>query len=186
MRPSRNAMRARAVLLVCSKISVKLDVKIKEMGSKTKRLSRRPSIKAVARPQLQYNKRYWDIYPTANQRLLMGYFSSEASSGNSAKSYCCEDQGCLTGSEDRGWIRSASRSYSSSRPKIIASQTTTMTRTLVSVKSCPRSVSEVETLPPTGYFATASFVHHQTYVNDDFVSDDEESDAAKLACCKQR
>ena len=71
--------------------------------------------------------------------------------------------------------------------------TTTCTKTLVSLKSC-RSLSEIETLPPTGYFA--STVVQSTYVNDDFVSDNEEdqknekceknSRDERNPCCKER
>ena len=72
-----------------------------------------------------------------------------------------------------------------SRSYIAATTTTTCTKTLVSLKSC-RSISEIETLPPTGYFA--STVVQSTYVNDDFVSDNEE-DSPKIdrnSCCKER
>ena len=66
----------------------------------------------------------------------------------------------------------------------MATTTTTCTKTLVSLKSC-RSLSEIETLPPTGYFA--STVVQSTYVNDDFVSDNEdETRIDRNACCKER
>ena len=68
-----------------------------------------------------------------------------------------------------------------------------MNGSLVSLKSC-RSLSEIETLPPTGYFA--STVVQSTYVNDDFVSDNEEdqknvkceknSRDERNPCCKER
>ena len=66
----------------------------------------------------------------------------------------------------------------------------TMTKTLVSLKSC-RSVSEIETLPPSGYLAS-TVIQKSTYVNDDFVSDDEDTcyEESKYACrdicCKER
>ena len=63
----------------------------------------------------------------------------------------------------------------------------TMTKTMVSLKSC-RSVSEIETLPPSGYL-TSTVIQKSTYVNDDFVSDEDE-DAVKYVCrdicCKER
>ena len=66
----------------------------------------------------------------------------------------------------------------------MATTTTTCTKTLVSLKSC-RSLSEIETLPPTGYFA--STVVQSTYVNDDFVSDNEdETRIDRNSCCKER
>ena len=55
-------------------------------------------------------------------------------------------------------------------------------------KSC-RSVSEIETLPPSGYLAS-TVIQKATYINDDFVSDDEVYEEPKYACrdicCKER
>ena len=73
---------------------------------------------------------------------------------------------------------------SSSSSKYVS--TTTTTKTLVSLKSC-RSVSEIETLPPSGYFASTVVQHKQTYVNDTFVSDNEDDECYSVsACCKER
>ena len=64
----------------------------------------------------------------------------------------------------------------------------TMTKTMVSLKSC-RSVSEIETLPPSGYL-TSTVIQKSTYVNDDFVSDEDENASVKYVCrdicCKER
>ena len=84
-------------------------------------------------------------------------------------------------------IDNRSKSSKSGGLGYIATQmTTTTTKTLVSLKSC-RSISEIETLPPTGYFA--STVVQSTYINDNFVSDCEDSSDEKEtllhqdACC---
>ena len=81
---------------------------------------------------------------------------------------------------------SSSSKVSQSRKSSHRYDVMTMTKTMVSLKSC-RSVSEIETLPPSGYL-TSTVIQKSTYVNDDFVSDEE--DAVKYVCrdvcCKER
>jgi FtsZ-interacting cell division protein YlmF len=120
----------------------------------------------------------------------MGYFSTSSSGG-----YCCDD--CSFGgpsSEDnyqaqQAWPkvkRPSKRRPSRSSSKVI-STTTTTTKTLVSLQSC-RSLSEIETLPPTGYIEAASIVHQSTYINDNFIISDDEDDetACRDICCRER
>lgn len=155
------------------------------------------------------SSRNWDIYPAShsvpnttlavvpqNPRLVMGYFSSCSSAGGT---FCDDCSQCSNEyQENQPWPRrpSAATVRSNRRPRMsrknqrpnsnnsryIASTTTmTTTKTLVSLKSC-RSLSEIETLPPSGYFA--STVVRSTYVNDDFVSDcEEEKILNENNCC---
>lgn len=202
-----------------------------KMGSKSKKLARKPSFKtapasSLRRPPVpqprrseitqppasQHSQRKWEMYPpSAQSRLVMGYYNSE--------NYCCDDCS-LPSSDNEYWpprtasvphkyvpavqtsksTRKFAGSRSSKTPgstvsrKSLASShhqrynVMTMTKTLVSLKSC-RSVSEIETLPPSGYLAS-TVIQKATYINDDFVSDDEVYEEPKYACrdicCKER
>ncbi len=78
---------------------------------------------------------------------------------------------------------SASGAGSSVRRTVTRTITTT-TKTLVSLKSLKstcRSLSEVETLPPSGYL-----VKKATYVNENYASDDENEGYCRDTCCRQR
>ena len=163
------------------------------MGSKSNKkiATRKASFKTSKKqPNKTYNRRNWEIYPppsssvsqsSQNSRLLYGYYSNNT--------FCCDDSECSEDEykADRPWPRVPKRSSKSSNKsssKYVS--TTTTTKTLVSLKSC-RSVSEIETLPPTGYFASTVVQHKQTYVNDTFVSDNEDDECYSVsACCKER
>ena len=162
------------------------------MGSKSNKkiATRKASFKTSKKPNKTY-KRNWEIYPppsssvsaqsSHNSRLVYGYYSNNT--------FCCDDSECSEDEykADRPWPRVPKRSSKSSNKsssKYVS--TTTTTKTLVSLKSC-RSVSEIETLPPTGYFASTVVQHKQTYVNDTFVSDNEDDECYSVsACCKER
>ena len=156
------------------------------MGSKSnKKIVRKASFKTAKKPR--QHRRNWEIYPPPSQnpqnsRLVYGYYSNNT---------FCSEENCSQCSEEdykanQPWPRpkrSSTRGSGRVNAKYVSSTTTT-TKTLVSLKSC-RSVSEIETLPPTGYFASTVVQHKQTYVNDSFVSDDEECYQVN-SCCKER
>ena len=103
--------------------------------------------------------------------------SAPRSSARSQASYTRSGGGRLSKNSHNGLKNSNNSRY-------VTTTTMTTTKTLVSLKSC-RSLSEIETLPPTGYFA--STVVQSTYVNDDFVSDNNDEDPRKQnSCCKER
>lgn len=170
------------------------------MGSKSNKkiATRKASFKTSKKPNKTYNRRNWEIYPapasssvsqsSQNSRLLYGYYSNNT--------FCCDDSECSEDEykADRPWPRVPKRSSKSSNKSALRNSsssskyvsTTTTTKTLVSLKSC-RSVSEIETLPPSGYFASTVVQHKQTYVNDTFVSDNEDDECYSVsACCKER
>ena len=162
------------------------------MGSKSNKkiATRKASFKTSKKPRQYSYRRNWEIYPppssashsSQNSRLVYGYYSNNI--------YCDECSECSDNEyqADRPWPRVPKRSSRSSKNSSSSKyvSTTTTTKTLVSLKSC-RSVSEIETLPPTGYFASTVVQHKQTYVNDTFVSDNEDDECyAVTACCKER
>ena len=171
------------------------------MGSKSnKKIARKASFK-TSKKQIKPHKRNWEIYPPPSQhpqntRLVYGYYSNNTFCGEDC-SQCSEDEYRANqpwprpkrssgGTKGYPGYPGSRGSRGSTRSSAKYVSTTTTTKTLVSLKSC-RSVSEIETLPPTGYFASTVVQHKQTYVNDSFVSDNEEDDCyAVTACCKER
>ncbi len=132
----------------------------------------------------------WPIVPAASvasSRAVVPYKQTPTGSTPGAASASKSSRNRVRRQGSRVYSRSSSgrpKAASSVRRTVTRTITATSTKTLVSLKSC-RSLSEVETLPPTGYL-----VRKATYVNENYASDDDdmekEEGMCRDICCRQR